>query len=104
MVGSRKDPQRREEDQRHHHKRAQAYLKAAVLVDRFAILLIASLNLMMLSRSRPALNRSSTSLGELSRKTGLLRKLLIKPLSSGSIVARCSGLSSYRIFSPLPAN
>ena len=67
---------------------AEVYLDAAVLVDRFAILLIVSLSLMMPSRSRLAFSRSAASLGELRRKTGLPRKLLIKRLSSGSLDAR----------------
>ena len=66
----------------------RSYLDAAVLVDRFAILLIVSLSLMMPSRSRLAFSRSAASLGELRRKTGLPRKLLIKRLSSGSFPAR----------------
>jgi len=82
---------------------AVVYLDAAILVDRFAILLIISLSLMMQSRSRLAFNRSAVSLGELRRKTGLPRKLLIKRLSSGNIDARSSEFSSYRIFSPLSA-
>ena len=69
-------------------RRDIVYLDAAVLVDRFAILLIVSLSLMMPSRSRLAFTRSAASLGELRRKTGLPRKLLIKRLSSGSFDAR----------------